>query len=182
MICSKLESCVNTTASGKDPIKCDNNVKKCIMSSDQRPEIKCEEKKKKYTLVNTQKNHVVSYRMDGGIISEDASVPEGTNKCDHLFVINSDCRTAILIELKGRDNVSKALKQLHGTLKLYHSFWKTFSAIYARAIVGSSAPNIKATPEYINLAKTIKQTYHGNLKIANQQFKEKDSDLANVKI
>lgn len=56
--------------------------------------------------------------MDGGIISEDKSVPSNTNKCDYLFVIGDAAPTAVLTELKGV-NVPKALIQLKGTLLMY---------------------------------------------------------------
>ncbi len=176
MICNKLGVCVDEILSGKTPVKCNNNMKQCIASSDRRSEIKCEEKKKKYILENSMKNHVISFRMDGGIIVVDASVPENLNKCDYLFIVHSQEKTAILIELKGVD-VSKALKQIQDTLKLYKEFWKTLEHVYGRVIVVSSTPDLKASPGYVNLAKTLRKTYHGNIKIAKQQLKEKDIDL-----
>lgn len=177
MICKKLEICVAENLSGKFPAECDNNIKQCILSSDKRSEIKCEEKKKKYILKNSLKNHVIAYQMDGGIVVEDILVPKGTQKCDFLFVVDSEDFTAILIELKGVD-VSKALKQIHETLGLYPKFWNKFSHIYGRVIVTSSTPNLKASPAYVNLARMLKKTYHGNIKIVKQQFAEKDIDLA----
>lgn len=65
------------------------------------------------------KNHIISYKMDGGIIAVDKYVPEGTNKCDYLYVINNSESIAILTELKGV-NVSKALKQISDTLFLFN--------------------------------------------------------------
>lgn len=44
--------------------------------------------------------------------------------------------------------------------------------------VTSSTPDLKASPKYVNLARTLRQTYHGNIKIAKQQLKEKDVDLS----
>lgn len=177
MICNRLELCVEEVLSGKHPEKCGNHSERCIVSADRRSEIKCEEKKKKYILENSMKNQVISFRMDGGIIVVDSSVPDKLNKCDFLFVVHSQERSAILIELKGMD-VPKALKQIQETLNLYRDFWKGFAHIYGRIIVVSSTPDLKANPGYVNRVKTLKKTYHGNVKIVRRQFREKDLDLS----
>lgn len=178
MICQRLKACVDGELSDKPISICDNNNRThCIESSDRRASIKCEEKGKKYILVNTAKNHVISYKMDGGIITVDKTVPEGTGKCDYLYVVNADAPFAILTELKGV-NVRKSLKQLYSTLILYKEFFKQFSHVYGRAIVTSSTPDLKASPEYVNLVRLIRQTYHGNIKIVKQQLKENDIQLA----
>ena len=177
MICNRLELCVEEVLSGKHPEKCGNHSERCIVSADRRSEIKCEEKKKKYILENSMKNQVISFRMDGGIIVVDSSVPDKLNKCDFLFVVHSQERSAILIELKGMD-VPKALKQIQETLNLYRDFWKGFAHIYGRIIVVSSTPDLKANPGYVNLVKTLKKTYHGSVKIVRRQFREKDLVLS----
>lgn len=177
MICGKLDLCVEEELSGKTCSKCDNIRIQCIESSDNRSAVKCEEKSKKYVLENTMKKHIISYRMDGGVVVTDASVPKGTNKCDYLFVNNAESLTAILIELKGID-VSKALKQIHDTLILFKDFFKKFTHVYGRAIVTASTPNLKATPEYVNLERKIRKIYNGNIKIVQRQFREKDIDLS----
>lgn len=177
MICENLSSCLDENLAGRLPAKCGNDSKQCIMSSDARPEVNCEQKKKKYILENTQKNHVISYQMDGGIIVVDRTVPEGTNKCDNLFIINADELTAILIELKGK-NVPHALDQIQGSLDLYKGLWKKFSHVYGRAVVTSSTPDLKASPKYVNLSELLKKKYHGNIKIEERQFKEKDIQLS----
>ena len=118
MIYRKLEECINGELQSNFLEKCDNkNRMDCIKSSDRRSVIKCEENKKKYMLENTKRNHVILYKMDGGIIAEDKSVPLNTSKCDYLFVIGDATPTAVLTELKGV-NVPKALIQLKGTLLL----------------------------------------------------------------
>jgi hypothetical protein len=58
------------------------------------------------------------------------------------------------------------------------TFLKKFSHVYGRVIVTSSTPNLKASPDYVNLVKLIKKTYHGNIKIVKNQFFEKDINLA----
>lgn len=114
--------------------------------------------------------------MDGGVIVTDTSVPEGINKCDYLYVVNSTEQTAILVELKG-ENVSKALKQIQATLEQYKDFFKKFAHVYGRTIVVSSTPDLKASPAYVNLVRLLKKVYHGNIKIVERQFVEKDVDL-----
>ena len=47
-------------------------------------------------------------------------------------------------------NVPKALIQIKETLVLYKNVFRKFGHVYARAIVTSSTPNLKASPEYVN--------------------------------
>lgn len=177
MICRKLEECINGELKNNSLEKCDNkNKMNCIVSSDRRSAVKCEENKKRYVLENTKRNHVILYKMDGGIIEEDKSVPLNTSKCDYLFVIGDTIPTAVLTELKGV-NVPKALTQLKGTLLLYKNVFCKFGHVYARAIVTSSTPNLKASPEYVNLERMIRKDYKGNVKIVEKQFNEKDIEL-----
>ena len=176
MICRKLENCIYEELRSNSLEKCDNkNRMNCIESSDTRSAVKCEENKKRYVLENTKKNHVILYKMDGGIIAEDKSVPLNTSKCDYLFIIG-DATPTVLTELKGV-NVPKALSQLKGTLLLYKNVFCRFEHVYARAIVTSSTPNLKASPEYVNLERMIRKDYNGNIKIVEKQFNEKDIEL-----
>ncbi len=178
MICRKLEECINRKLQSTFLEKCDNkNRMNCIESSDRRSAVKCEENKKKYLLENTMKNHVILYKMDGGIIAEDKSVPLNTSKCDYLFIIGDATPIAVLTELKGV-NVPKALIQLKGTLLLYKNVFCKFGHVYVRVIVTSSTPNLKASPEYVNLERMIRKDYKGNIKIVEKQFNEKDIELS----
>ncbi len=176
MICDKLLDCSKEQFAKKKVSGCINNPSICIEASDRRSKLKCEERRKKYVLENTKKNHVISYKMDGGIIVQDQSVPKGTCKCDYLFLVNDVESSAILIELKGVD-VKQALKQLHGVLMLFGEFLKTLSHTYGRIIVASSVPNLKANPEYVNLYKKLRNSFHGNIKIVEREFIEKDTEL-----
>ena len=116
-------------------------------------------------------------------------------KCDNKNRMNciesSDRRSAVKCEenkkryvlentkktiLKGV-NVPKALIQLKGTLLLYKNVFCKFGHVYARAIVTSSTPNLKASPEYVNLERMIRKDYKGNIKIVERQFNEKDIEL-----
>jgi len=74
-------------------------------------------------------------------------------------------------------NVPKALIQIKETLVLYKNVFRKFGHVYARAIVTSSTPNLKASPEYVNLERMIRKDYNGNIKIVEKQFNEKDIEL-----
>lgn len=181
MICSRLMECTKEEVSQEKKTLCMNgNRPECVHVSDKRSEVKCEEKGKKYILKNTMKNHIILYQIDGGVIVADKLVPEGTSKCDFLFVICKQNPEAILTELKGVD-VRKSLKQLEGTLRLFKDYFRTFSKIYGRVIVTSSTPKLKATPEYVKLVKLLSGTYHGNLRIEERQFTETDTELEQKK-
>ena len=116
-------------------------------------------------------------------------------RCDNKNKMNciesSDRRSAVKCEenkkryvlentkktiLKGV-NVPKALIQIKETLVLYKNVFRKFGHVYARAIVTSSTPNLKASPEYVNLERMIRKDYKGNIKIVEKQFNEKDIEL-----
>ena len=178
MICDKLQLCAERQFAGEKMLGCANrNMKACVESSDMRSYVKCEEKKKKYVLENTQRNHIISYRMDGGVIVLDQTVPDGICKCDYLFLIDGVDSSAILIELKGVD-VMHALKQIHGVVKIYKGLLHTFSHVYGRIIVTSSMPNLRATPDYVNLVRLIKKSFGRNIKICERKFEEMDVELS----
>lgn len=176
MICKKLEDCVSNELSGKHLRDCDNPRAACIESSDARSAVKCEEKGKSYILENTAKKHVIHYHVDNGIIVPDKSVPEGTEKCDHLYIIQDEKPTAVLIELKGTSS-EKALRQLDSTLTLYSDFFRECQNVYVRAVVVSSVPKVRANPSYTKLARNLKSICTGNIKINERQFTEKDTEL-----
>lgn len=176
MICNQLKDCIDVQRMQKKTVKCPQSQVECIEASDCRSNVKCEERKKKYILENTEKNHVILYRMDGGIIKTDKSVPEGTCKCDYLLVIDGKECDAILVELKGV-NVAHALKQIDGTITQFKDVFDRFAHVYARAVVTSTTPNLKTTPTYTNLMRRLKQRYGGNLKISEVQLREKDTEI-----
>lgn len=176
MICKNIEECFNKQIEKKSVESCVNKEAECIEVSDDCSLVKCEERKKKYVLENTKRNHVVLYRMDGGVISQDKTTPQGTCKCDYLFAINGKECDAILTELKGVD-VLHSLKQIDGTLNQFRGFFLKFSHVYGRVVVSSSVPNIRTNPSYVNLVKKL-HNYGGNLKIFEMKKSEKDIDLS----
>lgn len=175
MICDRLKECVEKQSAGEYLKKCGNIESECIKSNDCRSKVVCTEKSKKYSLDNTQKNMVISYEVDGGMIRLDKTVPPETVKCDYLYVICREETEAILIELKGTDIVH-SLKQIEGTLSHFKSFFDLMSHVYGRAVVVSSTPNLLANPHYVKLKNKLKN-YGGNLKIRERLFAEKDTEL-----
>lgn len=176
MICDKLDECIEKQFTKAKISGCRNNISECLESADDRSNVKCEERNKKYILGNTQKNHVISYKMDGGIILQDKDVPAETKKCDFMYVIDGAERKAILIELKGVD-VAHSLKQLDGTLSQFKKVFSSINHVYGRVVVTASVPNLKTSPTYVNLYKRLRDTYKGNLKISEKQMFEKDTEL-----
>ena len=163
MICNKVEICIEEQLVNQKTTACVNKNIECIEVSDNRSRIKCEERKKKYILENTRKDHVILYKMDGGIIPQDKSVPPGICKCDYLFVLGGQECEAVLTELKGVD-VAHSLKQIDGTLSQFKALFSAFNHVYA-------------SPNYVILVKKLRNNYRGNLKIAEKQLVEKDIDL-----
>ena len=54
-----------------------------------------------------------------------------------------------------------------------------FGHVYARAIVTFSTPNLKASPEYVNLERMIRKDYKGNIKIDSKEVNKLNrKDLA----
>ena len=182
MICNKLTQCYKKRIYNKVLSDCSNPNVKCVLFSDDISRPKCEEKGKTYILDNTMNNHVVCFKVDGGIIADDKNVPQRTERCDYMFCINNhDDLCVILIELKGT-NVSKALEQLHKTCELYKDFLKSFPLVVCRAIVTNSVPKIKSAPEYVKLWRCL-SSYNGNsdnvkmIHIEERNYTEKDTDI-----
>ena len=67
---------------------------------------------------------------------------------------------------------------MDGTLFQFKDFFSAFKHVYGRVVVASSTPNIKASPAYVNLVKKFRNTYGGNLTIAERQLEEKDIELS----
>ncbi|MCE1247793.1 MAG: hypothetical protein LWY06_14220 [Firmicutes bacterium] len=85
----------------------------------------CKEKNSSYTFINNGKYHIVSYKVDEGLVSEG-------KRCDYLFGLNEP-EMIYFIELKGCD-LNNAALQLSETIKRFShkiSGWK----LNARAVV-----------------------------------------------
>lgn len=175
MICDKLSDCINYEKNNINAInvKC-NKTNNCILVADKRSNIKCEENRKVYNLENPQRKLVILYKMDGGVIEVDASVPDNICKCDYLYI--TECNKAILVELKGK-NVKHALEQIEGTMTVYKDILKNCNEIYARVIVSSAIPRLNVTPQYTRLLCMLKKL-NGNLKVKENKMSEKIDELS----
>ena len=109
MICTKLVECVKNELTNQHIASCTNPNAQCIEVSDRRSYVKCEERKKRYVLENKQKSHVILYKVDGGVVLQDKTVPQGMCRCDYLFVIHGEMAEAIFTELKGGENAGLVL-------------------------------------------------------------------------
>ena len=182
MICNRLSQCIASEyKKGKcekdntkdaDIFECDKK-QKCMLVADDRSNIKCEENRKVYNVENTQKQKVLLYKMDGGIVEVDASVDEKICKCDYLYITQDN--RAILTELKGTD-VKHALNQIDGTITLFNKILSGCNSVFGRIIMSSAAPRLSATPQYTKLLSRLKRM-NGNLKLKENKMTEKINEL-----
>ncbi len=108
--------------------------------------------------------------MDGGIIYDESQIL----KCDFLYIVyDSDCPTAIFVELKG-NNLYHAIKQLKASIDMYGS--KLNRRICVR-IICSSVPRLYNDPIFKNLKKQLIRQYNGTLEIFERNKEEKYSEL-----
>lgn len=178
MICNKWKECIHdvTEFSEKNvPCKMHKMDKGfCILSCDKRTRIVCSDHGKKYTLVNRGGTIAINYRMDGGIIKEDKSVPLGTKKCDNVIILPKGEMIAVLVELKGND-VRHAMHQLSDVLKEFSNVFCECGKIYARCATNRNIPNILAEPEYVKLKRSIGKK--GNIKCVRTGTEEMVENL-----
>lgn len=165
MICENLHECC-----ANELYAC-TNKDKCIVYRDSRPQAVCEEKKKRYNLVNDRNHEIALFHMDGGIIC----CEENVQKCDYLYVIyDKDSPTAIFVELKGKD-ISHAIKQLKASIDKYGT--KLKRRICARVIC-SSVPRLHNDPVVKKFKKELMNQYKkGTLSIFENNKDEKYSDI-----
>ncbi|MCM1103016.1 MAG: hypothetical protein NC409_02825 [Clostridium sp.] len=122
----------------------------------------CEERGKRYALVNDKGCLVTLYHMDGGMIKDE----EGIQKCDYLYTVREEeCLTAIFVELKGKD-VSHAIAQIRASIDRYGEVLN--SRIFAR-IICKSVPRLYNDPSVRNLKKELRGKYRGGMVIAEKR-------------
>lgn len=171
MICNELKDCYATIKISSRSECISANNQSCVEFCDRRSAPKCEENRKKYAIDNIDKNLVTLYKVDGGMIVVDKSVPVGQKKCDYLFCVEKkQMSIVILVELKGTQ-VRTALKQVEATYDLYKDFFDSFSVVLCRIIVTNSTPKINTSPEYISLQRKIKKA-NGSIVIQEKEYKE----------
>jgi hypothetical protein len=122
---------------------------KCIEHHDNRKVCTASENGKVYRLVNNSTFKVQKVKVDKCIAQK-----VGERRCDYLMTFNDGIfERAIFIELKGGD-LNGALQQLHETV-IYLKDEFQDCKIDARIVASKGLPNIKLTPNYKKLAKTI---------------------------
>lgn len=164
MICNKLRECCEN-----DGFVCENK-ERCIVYKDFRKNAVCEEKKKRYNIVNDKNCMIALYHVDGGMIYGEANV----QKCDFMYLIyDSDNPTVVFVELKGSD-IYHAVQQLKETIDRYGA--ELQRRICAR-IVCSSVPRLHNDPIVKNLRKELMKRYNGSLTIFEKNKDEKYSDI-----
>lgn len=164
MICDNLQECC-----AEERYVCENK-KDCLVFRDSRPQAVCEEKGKRYNLLNDRHFEIALYHMDGGMIRSE----KNELKCDFLYVIyDYDNPTAIFVELKGKD-IRQAVAQLKASIDRYGSALKR--RVCAR-IVCSSVPRLYNDPIIKRMKKDLANQYNGTLHIFEKNKEERYSDL-----
>lgn len=126
-----------------------------IRSNDERPLVVVEENKRKYYGKNTERQRVVVYRVDGGVIKS-----EDVRKCD-FAIYASASRSVYLVELKG-SNFSDAVEQIVSTIEELLAPGLDLKAVYARIVLSKVAnPNIRSSNK-LTLDRLLRK-WNGNL-------------------
>ena len=148
MDCNNFKACVTELENSHSILK-SCPLTQCLLSYDDRPMAVVEENKKKYALVNRNRDKIARFQIDDGMISSQNIV-----KCDNL-VIDTDSKFAVFVELKGTD-LKHAFVQVDETVTRLLSGIPGYR-IYARIVTSNrtNVPNIKACPQYVALSKKI---------------------------
>lgn len=164
MICDKLYECCENQqflCAGKE---------NCIEYRDCRKEAVCEERKKRYSLLNDGGYLISKFHMDGGVVRDEITA----QKCDFLLVIDDpNCPTAVFVELKGKD-IGHALEQLQSSIDRYGADLKR--RVCAR-IVCNSVPRMFNDPAIKGLKRELAKRYRGTLAIYEKNRTEKYSEI-----
>lgn len=166
MICEKLSSCYS------DPIYPCERKSVCLKHRDARKNVTCEEKKKRYNLINHERFETAVYHVDGGLIKDEQNVI----KCDYLYGIGDPKNpSAIFIELKGTD-LKHAVRQINNSVLLFAPSLPGHR-IFGR-IVSGAVPNMQNDPAVQKLDKELRKRYNGKLKIFRDSVDEEYSKLS----
>lgn len=166
MICRQLENCIRDTNE-----TCERE-KQCIAFTDDRPIVKCEERRKKYNLENDVDGvRVRKYTMDKGIVQNEA----GFDACDNLLAVyGEEIPKLIFVELKGSD-YKHAVEQLYGTIRHFIPELKKHH-IYARIVHTQGIPRIGNSGIQVDLERAVRNR-GGNLKAREWNLQEKLSEI-----
>lgn len=164
MICDKLQECCSN-----ENYACANR-KQCVVFKDCRRNAVCEERNKRYNLVNEERHMVALYHVDGGIISSEPNV----QKCDFVYIVyDTENPTGIFVELKGKD-IYHAVRQIKETVDRYGAALQRRICV---RIICSAVPRLYNDPSIKSLRKEIAKRYNGTLKIFEKNKDERYSEL-----
>lgn len=154
MICKQLEACIGNA---NEPCK---KEKDCIVYTDNRRTVKCEEKRKKYLLNNDlDKVRIRKYKLDKGIVKDET----GFDACDNLLAIYDGSNPQLVfVELKGHD-LKHAIEQVYKTIQYFGPQLKE-KRIYARIVHTQGIPKIGNSGIQVDLAAAVRSR-GGNLKM-----------------
>lgn len=166
MICNQLENCIRNTNE-----TCAKETQ-CILFTDARPIVKCEERRKKYHLANDIDGvRVRKYKLDKGIVQNEA----GFDACDNLLAVyNEEIPKLIFVELKGSD-YKHALEQLYGTIRHFIPELNEHR-IYARIVHTQGIPKIGNSGMQVDLERIVRSR-GGNLKTNEWILTERLSEI-----
>lgn len=142
----------------------------CLVYCDKRRKAVCEEKGKRYELVNDKGCLVALRHVDGGMISNE----DGIQKCDYLYTVaEGEQSTAIFVELKGKD-IPHAVSQIRASVESYKD--RLASRIFAR-IICKSVPRLYNDPAIRNLKRDLRCRYQGDMAISENSRSDIYSQL-----
>lgn len=164
MICENLLLCNHE----QDYI-CDRKSD-CLVYCDKRSKAVCEEKGKRYELVNDKGGLVALRHVDGGMIRGE----DGIRKCDYLYtVLEEERSTAVFVELKGKD-IPHAVNQIRASVDRYGK--QLGGRIFAR-IICKSVPRLYNDPAIRNLKRELRNQYQGDMAISENSRSDIYSQL-----
>lgn len=170
MICDNFNVCLNDN--------CPTGNDRCLISKSSSERLLCEEKGKKYMLINDNCSISAKYHVDGQLINGNMK------KCDYMIVNHKDDNyRVVFVELKGQ-NVSSAAEQLLNTVELMEPYLRNLSNVkyYARIVLGKCSMNFRTTSPGKRLIKKlscmnrdVKNDKYADSK--NNLFQERTSNL-----
>ena len=156
MVCKSFQKCHEKQMKVRGCNEC------LEVTNDSKPTVS--ENKVSYSINNINRQTVLKYAVDGGLIS-------GVNqeKCDYLMMF-PECMKAFFIELKGQ-GWEKAVSQLVNTVRILYPAMSNYTP-HLRAVVGRSAPRTNYNP-LMKWRKVIANKYSGATLEVKSRFADK---------
>lgn len=124
----------------------------CVEFNDKRKICVASENGKKYTLKNTSEFTIRKVKVDKCLMQA-----QGERRCDYLMSVDpKDLKRVIFIELKG-SRLTDAVKQLYSTIGYLKGEFIDHQ-LDARIVGSRDVPQIRNTPDYVKLERTVRST------------------------